>query len=317
MMRSKHQLSATEYEQGDYKGTYGDVADVHSPNYYAGAGNFASVRSEGFGRTLFAQAPASQSPQSKQTLVAKSTAPPRLQLFSASIGTYSVDELNAALYTLFGESSSAVHEKYKQEAEALASTIFNRQSQIAPARKATQAAKATNDEAKKKYKEAIAAKEELTKNPVKYKKALGEKGYTAKVAEATGALTAATEALQTASKALQNAKDHETEVESYLTSNRNVDPVTLLHVVSAPPPPVQYAAYLDKVGQGYFNEYPTLSTLEQKRHAKRWEICKDALTRLAKSPALRQDFVQFRSNFGGKRTLKANETRLGGNDFWK
>jgi hypothetical protein len=100
--------------------------------------------------------------------------------------------------------------------------------------------------------------------------------------------------------------------EAYLApQDRRQPDFSLSNLVKAPG---QYLGY--QKGLGDFQSYSTMNPKDQERHFKRWETAKDAIKRLATNPGKRKNYIEFRSNKNGSRTLKTTDIRIGGNDFW-
>lgn len=232
--------------------------------------------------------------------------------FTNGVGGYTADELNAALITMFGELSAQPHDKLSEEAEAIASTIFNRKTQIDEAREADQVAGKELKQARANREKALKHHDELARNPSKYKKELGEAAYNKKLKNAKEDYKTANSALGKAQNKKIATNSAKMAAESYVSEDKRNGDVTLTDIVAQNE---QYEG--TKTGQDYYDKYENMSEANQKRNCQRWKTAKAALEKLAKNPSERDNYDQFRSNYNGKRTLKKGETRIGGNDFWK
>jgi hypothetical protein len=247
-----------------------------------------------------------------------------LTLFSSPIDTYSTADLNAALYTVFGEISPTLHDKLKAEAEAVASTIFNRLQKIIDARKADEMAQTALVTAKKIRDAKQAEYDSLGKSPTAVKKKLREEGvkqieteYARRLQEAKAGYDAATRALGAAQTVKTQINSAKVAAESYVAkSARSRNSVTLTDIVTAPAPDgaSQYMGYAK--GTKDYKLYSQFLAQDQERNDQRWATARKAIEDLARDPKKRAKYVEFRSNRGGKRDLGANQIRIGGNDFW-
>lgn len=250
---------------------------------------------------------------------------PALKLFDTPISSYSASELNDALYTLFGELSANLHDALQREAEAIASTIFNRHQNIIDKRKMYDSAKKAEEQATRERNAALKAYEDITRFPTSTKKMLSESGvkqdqvafeYNKLVKTKKDAYDVAREALGDAQTARIKANSEKIQAESFVAPGARNRAVTLSDIVTAPGPngTAQYEGYAP--GKQLYQKYGNLSAADQQRNEKRWTTVRAALTKLASDPTKRLPYIEFRSNRGGTRQLKANETRIGGNDFW-
>ena len=301
----------------DYSGWGGNETHPNAPQ--GGGGPGRNRNPQPLGTTPNVKKPiAPNSPAGRQTFVAgelqyASDLPKTLILFTNPVAGFAAEELNDALYTVFGEESAEIGQGLLEEAEAIASTILNRKTKIDNARKNYQAliSERLLEKARAARDEAIKAYEDLTRNPSKYQKELGA-NYQSRVSEAKAAYDRATENLSAAQKKLNQANSDKIAAEAYLGPGvRTRDPITLSDIVKAPG---QYLGY--QKGLGDYQGYATQNPKDQERNFKRWETAKDALTRIVTTPLKRKPYIEFRSNRYGARTLGTNEVRVGGNDFW-
>lgn len=239
-------------------------------------------------------------------------APPSLTLFDKGTRSYSATELNDALRTVFGEISSRPHARLPMEARAVASTIFNRHADITKSRAAHSKAAGELDTAKQRYQSALKSFDELSRNPTRYKRELTEKGYAAAFSKARTEHATAKHAYAEAQNRLLSASDAKKANETYLPAGKRTEAkVTLGMVVEDPK---QYEG--TKKGHEDALNYPGMNEADKQRNAERWEAAKAAVLSVAEDPSQAYPFRQFRSNRGGARVLKPQETRIGGNDFW-
>jgi len=232
--------------------------------------------------------------------------------FTNGVGGYTADELNAALITMFGELSAQPHNKLSEEAEAIASTILNRNTQIDEAREADQVAGKELKQARVNREKALKYYEELARNPSKYKRKLGNDVYNKEVKKAKQDYKTDHSALGKAQNKKIATNSAKIAAESYVSKDKRNGKITLDYIVAQDK---QYEG--TKTGQAYYDSYEKMSGADQKRNCQRWKTAKAALEKLAKNPSERDNYDQFRSNRNGKRTLTKGETRIGGNDFWK
>ncbi|MEW6128924.1 MAG: hypothetical protein AB1757_17940 [Acidobacteriota bacterium] len=305
-------------QSDEYSGWSGNETHPNAPQGGGGPGRTRSPQP--LGATPDVKKPiAPNSPAGRQGFVAgdlqyASDLPKTLILFTNPLAEYSVNELNDALFTVFGEQSAEIAPGLTEEAEAVASTILNRKSLIEKARKnyrdllsqrLLENARATRDEATKTY-------EDLTKQPSKYQKEMGAEKYQSAVSAAKAAYDRATENLGAAQKKMNQAYSEKVTAESYLGATaRTRDQITLSDIVKASG---QYLGY--EKGHGDYQNFATQNPKDQERNFKRWEAAKDALTRMVTTPIKRKPYIEFRSNRHGSRILGINEVRIGGNDFW-
>jgi len=232
--------------------------------------------------------------------------------FTNGVCGYTADELNAALITMFGELSAQPHDKLSEEAEAIASTIFNRKTQIDKAREADKVAGEELKQARVNREKALKHHDELARNPSKYKRKLGNDVYNKKLKKAKPDYKTATSALGKAQNKKTDAYSAKFAAESYVSEDKRNGEVTLADIVAQNE---QYEG--TKTGQDYYDKYENMSEADKKRNYQRWKTAKAALEKLAKNPSKRDKYDQFRSNYNDKRELEQGETRIGGNDFWK
>jgi len=228
------------------------------------------------------------------------------------VGGYTANELNAALITMFGELSAQPHNKLSEEAEAIASTILNRKTQIYDARENDQVAEKELIQARNNREKALTHHNELANKPSKYKRKLGNDVYNEKLKKAKTDYRTATNTLSEAQTNKTKTHSDKIAAESYVSKDKRNGEVTLADIVAQDK---QYEG--TKTGQIYYNDYENMSDANQKRNCQRWKTAKAALEKLAKDPSKRNNYDQFRSNYRGKRKLTKGETRIGGNDFWK
>ncbi len=243
-----------------------------------------------------------------------SNLPNKLVKFTQPVGEYGMEELNDALYTVFGEEAAEVSGSLNEEAEAIVSTILNRKTLIDNARKAYNDLLNQNvlENAKKAREQAQQTYEDLAGHPSKYQQEMGADKYKSAVSTAKNLYDQATFNLGAAQNKLNAANSAKVRAEAYLApQDRRKVVVTLTEIVTAPG---QYLGY--RKGLGDFQSYGTMNPKDQERNFKRWETAKDALSRLATNTGKRKNYIEFRSNQNGSRTLKTTETRIGGNDFW-
>lgn len=241
--------------------------------------------------------------------------PLALDLIAEDIGGYSKDELNAALKTTFGEISAQIHGDLQKEANAVASTIFNRLQKINDARAKFNEVKPRLDPAKKAEDKAKNEYEDLANHPSKYKAELkGE--YDKKLKEAKSAYNAALAARGKLEKALNEANSAKTSAETYvLPAKRDAQKLTLADIVE---PAGQYEG--TATGNEYFNDFPRMHRANQERNLARWNTAKQTVENLAKNPESRDKYIEFRSSrdpaTNKLKPLLPGRTRVGGNDFW-
>ncbi|GEM_PF-2799146 len=234
-----------------------------------------------------------------------------LEGFETAVGEYTAAELSDALVTIFGELSSELHSNLSEEAEAIASTIFNRRIFIKEARENYEKVKEKLEKASKKFEEAIARHDELAKKPTKYKRELGDEDYNRQLAEAKENYRETRKSKGAAQNEANECSNKKIQAESFVSKNKQNKPVTLKDIVALHK---QYE--VTRTGKRYVREYPEWARADQKRNCERWKTAKAALEKIAGNPSLRKEYFEFRSNRGGKRTLNSGETRIGGNDFW-
>jgi hypothetical protein len=243
---------------------------------------------------------------------APSKAPPAmLELIAGAIGQYSEDELNAALKTTFGEISAPIHNKLQEEANAVASTIFNRLASIVDARaeftraqQKVNPAKIAMDDAAKKY-------EDLTNHPAKYKAEFKDQ-YNKKVKDAYADYQGKKSAYGKTQTELNSANSKKIKAESYVKPSKRGKPnLTLADIVELNS---QYEG--TKKGKADFDNFSTMNNIEQQRNLKRWNTAKLAVVKMVKNPAIRDKYMEFRSNQGQANPPALGRIRIGGNDFW-
>ncbi|GAK50691.1 hypothetical protein U14_01924 [Candidatus Moduliflexus flocculans] len=233
-----------------------------------------------------------------------------LKKFEDTIGQYSAIELNEALVTIFGELSETLHERLSEEAEAIASTIFNRKMHIEETRLAYTQAEEQQAEAVQAYKTAAAVYEDLTRNLTKYRRELGEEEYAHRVSAAKEAFNQAKQARKVADNTLVDASSEKLAAEFFVSKSKRSQPITLTDIVALHS---QYEG--TRRGKMYVKNYPGWTYADQKRNCKRWQAGKVALSKLAQSTELRAKYLYFITNNDGKLPLKSGRVRIGGNDF--
>ena len=239
---------------------------------------------------------------------------PTLELIDESIGGYNAVDLNAALETTFGEISSKLVPDLKEEAVAVASTIFNRLEGIAAARAAWAKEAQLLPPLMSAAAQAEAAYDELAKHPSKYKAELkGE--YVSKTAQASLVQKEAKNARERQLKVVQAANDKKIAMESYVAqSRRNAVQLTLADIVA------QRSQYEGTAkGIDDFNAFPKMPAPDQARNLERWKTARDAIKTVAPGPASRKPYLAFQANRDRKTNallkLQSGQTRIGGNDF--
>jgi len=228
--------------------------------------------------------------------------PPPLQKFEKDINGYTAEELNSAAITVFGEMSpNLTCERIKDEARAIASTIFNRRSAILTARLACNAAMAAVTPLQKAF-------DSLKQQSTRVSKA--DWPELKKKYDGAAATLSAAQRAQTAACGDKMA------AESYLSVADHDKAPSLTSIVSAKSSGggSQYVGYAK--GLGDFQSYPDKNPDNNQRNCKRWTIAKKAVAALATGQTP-DPYVEFRANRGGERSLKAGETRICGNDFSK
>jgi hypothetical protein len=302
----------------EYTGWSGNQTHPNSPQGSGGPGRTKSPKP--LGSTPDPKKPiAPNSPAGRKDYVGgqlqyASKLPAKLVKFTEPLGEFGVEELNDALYTVFGEESAQVSGSLNPEAEAIISTILNRKTLIDNARKDYNDLLNQNllENAKKAREQAQNTYEDLTKHPSKYQQEMGEEKYKSAVGTAKNLYDQAMFNLGAAQNKLNAASSAKVRAEAYLSPQDRRQPnFSLSNLVKAPG---QYLGY--QKGLGDFQGYATMNPKDQERHFKRWETAKDAIRRLATNPGKRKNYIEFRSNKNGSRTLKVTEMRIGGNDFW-
>jgi hypothetical protein len=302
----------------EYAGWDGKETHPNAPQGRGGPGRTKSAKP--LGTTPDPKQPvAANSPTGRKDFVAgklqyASTLPNKLVKFTDPVAEYSMDEMNDALYTVFGEEAAQVSGSLNDEAEAIVSTILNRKTMIDNARKDYQNLQNQRllENANKAREQALNTYEDLTRHPSKYQEEMGADKYQSAVGTAKNLYEQATFNLGAAQNKLNTANSLKVSAESYLApQDRRKSVVTLTQVVKAPG---QYLGY--QKGLADFQSYGQMNPKDQERNFKRWETAKDALLRLATNAGKRKNYIEFRSNLNGSRTLKTTEIRIGGNDFW-
>lgn len=197
-----------------YDGWSGRRAHPNSPLGGGGPGAFRNPRSLGTDLDPLSDIPhpSSRTALAQAAVPAKVDAdlPASLEQFTSNddTGGYSVDELNQALLTVFGEISPTLVPDLEKEARAVASTIFNRLTVIEESRAAYDKAMAELDEALRERREANQVYVELSSHSSKHKQELVKQEYDAALTEAKKKFEEATAAFKSAEK---NAKDTKSE----------------------------------------------------------------------------------------------------------
>ena len=259
-------------------------------------------------------APSESTRVQRQEHPAKEQASTKLDPVSAAVGGFTVAELQDAVLTVFGEISASLSETLAAEASAVASTIFNRKSRIDSSRIAAAKVGEELATAQAELAKATADHDELAKHPTNYKKELGgQQPYDAALAKAKERYAAARKSVNEIAKRAIDANSAKIANESYVAPSMRAETrITLTMIVQNP------GQYLGNAkGQQDFTGFSKMSVSDRLRNAKRWKIAREAVLALAAGTQNPDAYVQFRSNDGGKRTLRAGETRIGGNDFWK
>ena len=231
----------------------------------------------------------------------------------SDINNFKVTGLNDALLTVFGEISGNIHPQLEAEAKAVTSTIFNRYVAIIKSRGEYKKLLAKKKTVSSAYEVAKAKLEDLTKNPSKYKKSMGNDKYEKAVEAARKAYKAALSSQSRASKALIKANSEKIAAESYMKAeHRGKSKITLTMIVDDKG---QYEGY--PKGKSDFGKYAKMSEPDKIRNSKRWETAKKSVKSIASNTKLADTYTQFRSNYGGKRKMNKGDVRIGGNDFWE
>jgi hypothetical protein len=247
--------------------------------------------------------------------------PPTLSKIGKAIAPYSLDEVNDALVTVFGEISPRLHKDLTAEAEAIASTIFNRRRLIEDARAAGSGAPERLKAAAAQRKVAQADYEDLARNPSKFRKELGQDGYAKELAARKQAYDRATEAFGDAQKESERLNSGLITALSFVAAKRRQEKtITLTHIVEQRS---QYEGF--PKGQLDFRNFPNMSAPDQKRNLKRWETARTAVEALAADGKKRKGFVYFMSvDLMAERRAEKREpdpkqkkTTIGGNVFWE
>lgn len=236
-----------------------------------------------------------------------------LQPFESDIRQYSVTELNDALVTVFGELTETLHDQLSEEAEAIISTILNRQACIEPARQAYKKAEEDELKAQQEYQAAVVVHDDLARNPSKYRKELGDAEYEKRLAAAKDRYNETKRQLRIAQENRVAAVSKKREAESFVNPSKREQPVILLSDIVA----VRKQYKGTKTGKEYVQAYPHWAYPEQQRNCERWKTAKIAVARLAENGSLRKTYYYFVSNENGVLPLETGRTRIGGNDFWE
>ena len=236
-----------------------------------------------------------------------------LRPFESDIGQYAMTELNDALVTVFGELTATLHDKLSEEAEAIISTILNRQASIEPARQAYKKAEEDEANAQQEYQAAIVVHDDLARNPSKYRKELGDVEYEKRLAAAKDRYNETKHQLSIAQENRVAAVSKKQEAESFVNPSKREQPVILLSDIVA----VRKQYNGTKTGKDYVQAYPHWEYPEQQRNCERWKIAKIAIARLAENSSLRKLYYYFVSNDNSSLPLETGRTRIGGNDFWE
>lgn len=113
-----------------------------------------------------------------------------------------------------------------------------------------------------------------------------------------------------AETAVTNAGSANIAAESFIDESKRGHPFTLSDIVSGP-------KQFDGHGKGTadFNGFSKFTKGQKAWNKLRWDTAKQELQKLAQTPWYPAPFLYNYSNSDGKRHLRANEVRVGGNDF--
>jgi len=289
-----------------------------------GPGFFRSAHPAGMDLDQPSDAPHPDSPAARTSLVSAATGvedaakpPAFLETFKSGINDFSAEELDDALFTLFGELSSQLHDQLSQEARAIASTILNRHASIYESRKSLKVAQLERDKALLSRDSAGKVHDELARNPARYQKQLGVEKYKTDLASARVQYDEASKVLLQVQDRMQAASNARIMAHSWIDEKRrDAARVTLTDIVTAPAPGGhrQYEGFTS--GKELYEDYPSMALPDKKRNYERWRVAKSALEQLAKDPSARDPYIEFRSHYNKKKALVSGRTRIGGNDFW-
>jgi RHS repeat-associated protein len=264
----------------------------------------------------------------------------KLPEHKGNIGRFSERELNDAIKTVYGELTAKPHKETRREAKAIASTIFNRLSDITLTR-------ANFSAAEKSYKtaqsdlvteeadvsRANAKFEKLTKKETQTKRGIAkqitEKDPTKRkaiiqqkfdqavkaakdtIAKEKGDVKAALGLVKKEFGKFEIARDAKIDAESVIKeSKRNDESITLSDIV-------ELDAQYDGTDKGIadFTQFPAQGNAVQAQHKERYEEAVKAVVDLAKNPAGADKFRSFKGGDLRPDGALSGETKIGGNYF--
>lgn len=278
-------------------------------------------RQQGGGSPITARGPVPQSQTPGPTGSGKTqpTATPKvLPLPTQGVGSLTAKDLLEVVKTVFGELGAAVHPQTDLEAEAIASTIFNRADDINSARANFKAADKAFAAALKDSLAKTRAVEDLTKSPTKYVKLWGKDVYEAEVKARRAQLKEATSKRTETSKARVNASSVVISRNSWLLPDKRDNDLTAtaLDVIE---PPKQYEG--TAAGKKLYADFPSMSDKDRERNLLRWNAAMKAVAKVSGTPrAKRMNFVNMHQEAhilkGGRSDAPKTRVVYGKNAFW-
>jgi len=233
-------------------------------------------------------------------------------------GALTPKEVLEVVKTVFGELGAAVHSKTDLEAEAIASTIFNRADDINTARTEVKAAKKTDAEAEKDQAAKFKALDDILRHRTVYVKKLGNaEAYDVEVKARQKLHKDANAKRSQTYKAFGTARDTAMERNSWLLEAKRDNDLTAtpLDVIE---PPQQYEG--TAAGKKLYTAFPGLGEKDRARNLLRWTAATTAVAKVAGlSRAKRMNFVNMHQEAQikkGRRKAPASRVVYGENAFW-
>ncbi|MFO0835804.1 MAG: hypothetical protein U0638_12595 [Phycisphaerales bacterium] len=242
-----------------------------------------------------------------------------LPLPTQVIGSLTAKDLLEVVKTVFGELGAVVHPKTDLEAEAIASTIFNRADDINSARADAKATKRADEDAGKNREAKLRAFDDIQKHRAAYIKKLGSAAaYDVEFKARQGHLKAANAMRAETYKVYEAARDTAIERNSWLLpAKRDNDlTATALDVIE---PPTQYEG--TATGKKLYADFPAMNDKDRARNLLRWNAAMKAVAKVAGTPrAKRMNFVNMHAQAdilkGGRPDAPKTRVVYGGNAFW-
>lgn len=234
-------------------------------------------------------------------------------------GALTAKETLEVVKTVFGELGAGVHPKTDLEAEAIASTIFNRADDINSARADAKAAKKADEEARKDRETKLRAFDDIQRHRAAYVKKLGSAAaYDVEFKARQAQFSAANAKRAQTWKAFETARDLAIERNSWLVpAKRDNDlTATALDVIE---PPLQYEG--TAAGKKLYADFPSMSDQDRERNLKRWNAAMKAVAKVAGTArAKRMNFVNMHQEAhirkGGRPDAPKARVVYGQNAFW-